>query len=83
MSRRNSYSDRDMFEAGMGDGKTDVAGMVLGAIAIGLGNSVGIRACMLRHKEVRTRNDNVAGSRAGDSAESSDENEVIERASHV
>ena len=77
MSRRNSYSDRDMFEAGMGDGETDVAGMVLGAIAVGLGNSIGIRACMLRHKEVRMRTDNIASSRSGDGAESSDENEVI------
>lgn len=57
----------------MGDGETDVAGMVLGAIAIGLGNSVGIRACMLRLKEARTRN------RAGDGAESTDESEVLQR----
>ena len=67
----------------MGDGETDVAGMVLGAIAVGLGNSIGIRACMLRHKEVRMRTDNIASSRSGDGAESSDENEVIKWASHV
>ena len=30
-----------------------VVGKVLGAIAIGLGHSVGIRACMLRRKEPR------------------------------
>lgn len=33
----------------------DVAGKILGAVAIGLGNTIGIRACMLREGETRLR----------------------------
>eukprot|EP00903_Cladosiphon_okamuranus_P018814 g17305.t1 len=51
VSRRNSYSDRDMFEGG--EDEEDVPMKILGAISVGLGNAMGIRACMLRHKEPR------------------------------
>lgn len=44
-----------MFEAGLPEqdeeDQGDIAGKVLGAIAVGLGNTVGIRACVLRYRE--------------------------------
>ncbi|CAM9178341.1 unnamed protein product [Ectocarpus sp. 13 AM-2016] len=44
-SRRNSYSDRDMFEGR--EDEEDVPMKILGAISIGLGNTMGIRAFAL------------------------------------
>lgn len=62
----------------MGDDDDDVAGKVLGAISMGLGNTIGIRACMLRPKEASTRNPRLKSSspRAADGVESSAEDEV-------
>lgn len=68
---------------GQADEDDDVTGKVVGAIAIGLGKSVGIRVCLLRHTESRTiaRGSITALTRQGSSegAESSGEDEV----SHV
>lgn len=86
VTRRNSYSDKDMFEAemmGQADEEDDVTGKVVGAIAIGLGKTVGIRVCLLRHTESRTiaRGSITALTRqdSSEGAESSGEDEV----SHV
>lgn len=83
VSRRNSYSDRDMFEAEMIEAQDDDENMtekVVSAIAMGLGKTVGIRVCMLRHTESRTipRGSITALGRQGSSegVDSSDEDEV-------
>lgn len=51
MSRRNSYSDKDMFE--VNDEEALVSAVAIGAIATGLGSGVGIRVCMLPFNEAR------------------------------
>lgn len=57
----------------------DVAGKVLGAVAIGLGNTVGIRACMLREGETRLRMHGKSSSpRQRSDTHSSGEDEVWE-----
>lgn len=55
----------------------DVAGKILGAVAIGLGNAIGIRACMLREGETRLRmHGKNAGPRQRSDTHSSGEDEV-------
>ncbi|CAN0287596.1 unnamed protein product, partial [Scytosiphon promiscuus] len=63
---------------------------ILGAISVGLGNTMGIRACMLRHKEPRLRGATVKKSRKagdksweGDGGESSGEDELEHPESHL
>ncbi|CAM9486187.1 unnamed protein product [Pylaiella littoralis] len=80
VSRRNSYSDRDMFEGG--EDEEDVPMKILGAISIGLGNTMGIRACMLRHKQPRSRGEKNP-SWQGDGEESSGEDELEHPESHL
>ncbi|CAN0273621.1 unnamed protein product [Ectocarpus sp. 12 AP-2014] len=63
----------------------DVPMKILGAISIGLGNTMGIRACMLRYKELRPRGDKTAGGMAwhGDEGDSSGEDELEHPESHL
>lgn len=63
-----------------------VCDQILGAISLGLGNNMGIRACMLRHKEPRPRvSEKKAGGgwHGGDDGESSGEDEVRRRNSYI
>ena len=56
-----------------------LANQILGAISLGLGNTMGIRACMLRHKEPLPRGgEKKAGGawHGGDEGESSGEDEA-------